>query len=97
MGALLLLNLALISKSPSACTVRQTNLIELLLVPQDATVDGYQNARFIVPFVLGLLLFPSFCCWEANQEERYAMLPVAIMKEPKFLVVCYTGYASDTP
>jgi hypothetical protein len=41
--------------------------------------------------VLAGLLFPSFCYWETRQDVRHAMLPVAIMKEPKFLAVCSVG------
>lgn len=65
--------------------------------PSGATVYGWDSPRLIVPIVLAALLFPSFCWWEASQDERYAMLPVAIMKEPKFLVVCYAGYAPNFP
>lgn len=37
--------------------------------------------------VFAASLFPSFCCWEARQDPRHAMLPLAIMKELKFLVL----------
>ncbi|KAI5454811.1 hypothetical protein NCC49_003693 [Naganishia albida] len=60
-----------------------------------ATVYGWDSPRLIVPIVLAAFLFPSFCWWEASQDERYAMLPVAIMKEPKFLVVCYAGVCTE--
>jgi hypothetical protein len=47
--------------------------------------------RFIIPIIFAAVLVPLFCWWEARQDPRYATLPVAIMKEPKFLVLCFTG------
>lgn len=89
MGALLLFSLALTSKSFSAQPDHERQVIVHPL--PGATVHGWSSPHFIVPIILAALLFPSFCYWEARQDVRYAMLPVAIMKERKFLVVCFTG------
>ncbi|KAJ9099734.1 hypothetical protein QFC20_005612 [Naganishia adeliensis] len=70
-------------------------LLLFSLALTSATVYGWGSAKFIAPFTISLVLLPLFCRWEAMQDVRYAMVPVAIMKQPKFLVVCYTGLCAE--
>lgn len=95
MAALLLFSLALTSKFPSSFANDSHLKFSILFL--GATVYGWGSAKFIAPFTISLVLLPLFCRWEAMQDVRYAMVPVAIMKQPKFLVVCYTGYVYSPP
>jgi hypothetical protein len=94
-ASLLLLNLGLTSKrrlfSSSKRQTYTSKTESTCFALKDATVYGWAGADFIAPFVIGVLLLPTFCLWEAKQDVRHAMLPVAIMKQGKFLVVCFAG------
>lgn len=92
MSALLLFNLGLTSKHAIPHSVADLPLLTRSCITSIGTsIYGWKDAHFLAPFLISILLLPTFCIWELKRDVRYAMLPVAIMKQPKFLVVCFTG------
>lgn len=94
-SVLLLFSLGLTSESPilsNGCLFIHRSCYHLV---SGATVHGWQSPAFIAPFTISLVLLPCFCLWEVKLDERHAMIPVAIMKQASFLVLCFTGYAGS--
>lgn len=48
---------------------------------------GWKTAKFIAPFIIGVLLYPAFFFWESKQDEDTALLPSSIWRIPNVTVL----------
>lgn len=48
---------------------------------------GWRSAKFLAPFILGVLLYPAFFLWESKQGEKTALLPSSIWRIPNVTVL----------
>jgi len=66
---------------------------QLSFHPRDlgGTTDGWTSAKFLAPFLIAVFLFAGFWVWESFQHDDRALLPIALMRSPNLILLCFTA------
>ncbi|ODO11041.1 hypothetical protein I350_01643 [Cryptococcus amylolentus CBS 6273] len=78
------------------CALMMTAIILLILSLTLGASNGWASPGFIAPFIISLILFPSFFLWESRLPTTHALLPPSIWRYRNFAIWIVFGLLGYT-